>query len=67
MIGAIFQALGTSITQFAAVVGNGVSGIISLFWDGTALTDLGMLSLVGVGVGLVFWAYRLVRGLMRVR
>ena len=67
MIGAIFQALGTSITQFAQVVGNGVSGIISLFWSGEALTDLGNLCLVGVGVGLVFWAYRLVRGLMRVR
>lgn len=67
MIGAIFQAIGTAITQFSQVVGNGISGIISLFWDGSALTDLGNLALVGVGVGLVFWAYRLIRGLMRVR
>lgn len=67
MIGAIFQATGTAITQFSQVVGNGLSGIIALFWDGSALTDLGNLALVGVGVSLVFWAYRLVRGLMRVR
>lgn len=67
MITAIFNSIGEAITAFATVIGNGFNGIISLFWSGEALTDLGTLAIIGVGVGVVYWAFRLVRGLLRVR
>ena len=70
MIEAIFGAIGDAITSFAGILGNGFQSILDIFFDseaGYSPTPVGTLALIGVGIGLVFWAYRLVRGLMRVR
>lgn len=63
----IFEAVGDAITAFAGAIGNGFAGIINIFYNETGLTTLGTLGLIGVGVGIVYWAFRMVRGLMRVR
>ena len=67
MISALFQTIGTAITSFVGVLGNGLAGIISLFWDGTALTNTGILMLIPAGIGLVWGAYALIKALIRVR
>lgn len=68
MVTAIFEAIGTAITQFATILGNGFSGVLSIFYNATdGLTSVGTLSLIGVGVGLVYWAFRLVRNLIHLR
>lgn len=73
MIAQIFETISTAITQFASSVGNAVSGVASLFYDPTAnsgageITFLGTLALIGVGAGLVYWAFRLVKGLISQR
>ena len=63
----IFEAIGNTITAFASSIGNGFAGIVSIFYNEGGLTTLGTLGLIGVGVGIVYWAFRMVRGLMRVR
>ena len=70
MIESIFQSVGDAITQFATVLGNGFTSLMSIFFDadaGYALTPLGQLAMVGFGVSMVFWAYNLVRQFLRIR
>lgn len=73
MISALFTEIGNVITSFAGVIGNGFSSIIALFWDSTlntgagGLTTLGILSLVPMGLGLVWFAYKVIRNLFHAR
>lgn len=70
MVTAIFEAVGSVITAFAGVIGNGFTALLEIFYStGTTpgLTPIGILSLIGVGMGLVYWAFRLVRGLIKLR
>lgn len=69
MINAIFQAVGDAITAFATNIASAVQSVTSMFVtesSGTySLTVLGTLLLIAVGVGLVFWAFRLIKGLVK--
>lgn len=71
MIAAIFSAIGDIVTAFITVLGNGVTGVTTLIWDPTlntgagGLTVFGTFLLIGFGVGLVYWAFRLVKGIIR--
>lgn len=69
MINAIFGAVGDAITGFAQCVASGVTSVASMFVtesSGTySLTMLGTLLLIAVGAGLVFWAFRLIKGLIK--
>jgi len=69
MINAIFGAVTDAITAFASCVGDSVTSVTSMFItesSGTySLTVLGTLLLIAVGVGLVFWAFRLIKGLVK--
>lgn len=63
----IFETIGAVITNFAQVVGNGFSGVISIFYNEGGLTLVGTLSLITLGVAVVYWAFRLVMRLIRQR
>lgn len=69
MISSIFGAVGEAITAFSTAVGSSISAVTSMFItnsEGTyTLTMLGTLLLIAVGAGLVFWAFRLIKGLVR--
>lgn len=68
MISAIFTTIGSVITAFAGILGNGFTSLISLFYDGTnGVTDLGILMLIGTGVGLVYFGWKLIKALFQVR
>jgi len=41
------------------------TGIIAVFWDGTGLTLLGTLLLIGFGFYIVRWAFNYVKNLLR--
>lgn len=70
MISDIFGIVGQAITNFATSLGSAVTSIAAMFYDPTAnsgageITFLGTLALVGVGVGVVYWAFRLIKGLI---
>lgn len=67
MIEAIFETLGEIVTAFVEVLANVFSNIVTLFWNATSgqLTILGILLLISVGTGLVYYGYRVIRGLIR--
>lgn len=65
MITAIFNAIGSVVTSFIAVLGDAVEGVTAYIYTGSALTTFGTFLLIGFGVGLVYWAFRLVKGIIR--
>lgn len=69
MINAIFGAVGDAISGFATCVGSAVTSVASMFITQNnstyELTMLGTLLLIAVGAGLVFWAFRLIKGLIK--
>lgn len=71
MVTAIFETIGSIITAFAGVLGNGFTALLEIFYttSGTnaGLTPIGILSLIGLGMNLVYWAFRLVRSLIKAR
>lgn len=67
MVTDIFQVIGDAITQFAAVLGNGFSGLLAIFYTNSEVTAVGILALIGLGVGIVYWCFALVMRLFRQR
>lgn len=64
----IFAEVTAAINGFIGSLGDAMNSVTSLFWDATATTPhftfLGVLILIGVGVGLVYGCYRLIKGLL---
>lgn len=68
MINDIFTAVGDAVTAFASALASSISSVTSMFYtsgENGGLTVLGTLILIVVGVGLVYWAFRLIRGLLQ--
>lgn len=64
----IFNTIGEVITGFSKVVGNGFTSIVGIFYQTEGgLTVVGTLALITLGVGVVYWAFRLVMRLIRQR
>lgn len=70
VIGDIFSAVGNAVTSFSTALASGVTSVTSIFYttgENGGLTFLGVLLCVAMGIGLVYWAFRLIRGLIRQR
>ena len=73
MITQIFQVLGDIISAFASLVVDLFGSVVSIFYtagtgsDPGSLTIVGTLTLIGAGVGLVMWAFRFLRSLIKVK
>ena len=69
MIAEIFDTIVAVVTEYIAVLQNLFEGLVEIFYDNatTSLTLLGTLALIAVGVGIVAWAFGLVKSLFRMR
>lgn len=72
IIAPIFSVIAETIEKFADCIKDVFSNVVSLFYTapttsgGTgSMTVLGVLLLIAVGTGLVMWAFRTIRGLVR--
>lgn len=69
----IFQAIGQAVTSFAQALASSVTSVTSMFYtagsgsDPGSLTFLGVLLCIAGGVGLVYFAYKTIRGLIKYR
>ena len=72
MISDIFSTIGQAVTAFANQLASAITSITALFYtpgeSGAAgqMTFLGTLLLIAAGVGLVYWAFYVVRNLLRI-
>ena len=64
MVQAIMDTLTSIVQSFGGVLSKVFSSITSIFYDGTDLTFLGIILLVGVGASLVYWGFKLIQGLL---
>jgi len=72
IIQVIFEVIRSAVTSFVSTLTSAISGITELFYvapSGTEttghMTFLGVLLLIAAGVGLVYWAFRLIKGLIK--
>lgn len=69
MIAEIFDTIVDVVNEYIAVLQGLFGGLVEIFYDSTttSLTLLGTLALIAVGVGIVAWAFGLVKSLFRMR
>lgn len=66
MVAQIFSEISAAITAMLSALTSAITGVTSLFYDATnGVTFLGVLLLIAVGVGIVYWAFNLIKGLVR--
>lgn len=65
MVSTIFEAIGQVVSNFVATLISGVNGLVPLIYDSTnsSLTFVGTMLIIAVGMGIVYWIFRLLRGL----
>lgn len=67
MITKIFETIGTAISEFLKVLTSGFTNVMPIFYNETdGFTLIGTLTLIGAGVGLVYWLFYFIRSLTRV-
>lgn len=69
MITTIFETIQDVVDAYVGVLQNIFEGLVAIFYNDTtsSLTLLGTLALIAVGVGIVAWAFGLVKSLFRMR
>lgn len=63
----IFETITDAVGSFVGTLGEAINGITNLFWttgENAGPTFLGVLMLILAGIGLVYGAFRLIRGLI---
>ena len=62
----IFDLIADALSGFFTVVSDGITSVTALFWvPATGFTLVGTLSLISLGVGLVWVLIRFVTGLIK--
>ena len=58
MVTEIFETIGSALTGFMEVLQTGFGGVVDLIWNSTdnTMTPLGVILLVGLGVGICYFA-----------
>lgn len=68
IITSMFEVITNVITNFTSSLSSAITSITSIFYtsgENGGFTLVGTLLLVAVGVGLVYWAFRLIKGLVK--
>lgn len=64
MVAALFQALTDALGGFADAFASVIENVVSIFWNGEALTMVGTLAIISLAIGIVYgvisWVSRLV-------
>lgn len=60
----IFTTVTQAVTSFVGSLGQAFNSVTALFYANGAWTFLGILILIAVGVGLIYLAYRVIKGLL---
>ena len=65
MVTEIFSVISTAVTQFANTLQSGVSALTNIVYDSTTnqFSFVGTMLLIAVGMAIVYWIFRLLRGL----
>ena len=58
MVAEIFSTIGQALSEFMKVITDGFTSVVGLVWNTTdsSLTPLGIILLIGLGVGVAYFA-----------
>lgn len=63
MVQNVFDVIGDTITEFVTALTSGISGVTAILYNSeTGFSLLGTLLLMAIGFGVVYWIFRLLRG-----
>lgn len=65
MVTQIFETIGSVISSYVTAISTMFSSLIEIFYKENALTLMGTLLLIGLGIGVVKWGFNLVYRLVR--
>ena len=67
MVVKIFDTIGEVVTNYVTILITMFQNVVGIFWDGEAntMTLVGILLLIGIGIGIVKWAFNFVTNLVR--
>lgn len=65
IVTSIFQVVSAVINNFVTALSSAIGSITDIFYNDGSFTFVGVMLLIAVGVGIVYWAFRLIRGLVR--
>lgn len=66
MVAQLWSIIMQVITGFLGALVAGFNGITEIFYDATdGFTVIGQLLLIGLGMGIVYFAFRFIRGLIQ--
>lgn len=70
MVSALIEVVQSWVTSFANMFVSIFESLVGIFYksgEQGGITLVGTLALAGLGIGLVYFAYRVIRNLMRLR
>lgn len=67
MVSAIFTGITSAVSAFIGTLNSGITAMLDLFYGSEGLTVLGTLTVIVVGVSLVYFLLRFIMGLARLR
>ena len=68
MVTKIIEVVGQWVTSFTTMFVNIFETLVGIFYNAeTGITLIGTLSLAGLGIGLVYFAYKVIRRLMKLK
>jgi hypothetical protein len=63
MVANVFNVISSTITSFVSALSSGITAVTGILYDDTdGFTLLGTLLLMAIGFGVVYWIFRLLRG-----
>ena len=67
MVTAFFTTIGEVLSKYAGLLPQLFKDIVQIFYlEEGGLQPMGILLLIGIGFGIVKWAFNLVKGLIRI-
>lgn len=64
IVTSIFQVVSAAINNFITALSSAISSVTAIFYADGSFTFVGVMLLIAVGVGIVYWAFRFIRGLV---
>lgn len=64
MVQHVFDVIGQAVSQFISVLTSGITNATAILYDSTnGFTFVGTMLLIAVGISVVYWIFRLLRGI----
>lgn len=66
IVSKVFEVVAAVINNFTTALASAVGSVTQIFYDAeSGFSFVGVLLLIAVGVGIVYWAFRLIYNLVR--